>query len=307
MRIQFLGIPLIALAMSAFTLGPMIAQEEKEEKEKVEKADDKDQESEEEEEPEEEEVSFKSLEKKYNDAMAEFSRAYSKAETDAEKGEIFRELYPDKGDYAEDVFSLVEEDPKSEDSAVALSWLMRGARDDKVVEKVISLLFEHHVESEGMTSVAATLSRQGPSESNEKRMWKILEKSPHDKVKGMTAFYLISYNNRLAASIDDEEMLERMEQFYGEEVIDYVKSKSRESIDADVSELIDMIKNDYADVEYRGEVTLGDKLEAVIFEKENLQIGMKVPDIEGEDIDGVEFKLSDYEGKVVVIDFWGDW
>jgi tetratricopeptide (TPR) repeat protein len=31
------------------------------------------------------------------------------------------------------------------------------------------------------------------------------------------------------------------------------------------------------------------------------------PDIEGEDADGKAFKLSDYRGKVVVIDFWGDW
>lgn len=31
------------------------------------------------------------------------------------------------------------------------------------------------------------------------------------------------------------------------------------------------------------------------------------PDIVGEDVDGKEFKLSDYRGKVVVLDFWGFW
>ena len=31
------------------------------------------------------------------------------------------------------------------------------------------------------------------------------------------------------------------------------------------------------------------------------------PEIKGEDVDGKSFKLSDYRGKVVVIDFWGDW
>jgi peroxiredoxin len=34
---------------------------------------------------------------------------------------------------------------------------------------------------------------------------------------------------------------------------------------------------------------------------------MVAPDIESEDLDGVKFKLSDYRGKVVVLDFWGDW
>ena len=43
------------------------------------------------------------------------------------------------------------------------------------------------------------------------------------------------------------------------------------------------------------------------FEKTRLQIGQEVPDIEGVDLDGVKFKLSDYRGKVVVLDFWGHW
>ncbi|MHC5065275.1 MAG: peroxiredoxin family protein [Planctomycetota bacterium] len=43
------------------------------------------------------------------------------------------------------------------------------------------------------------------------------------------------------------------------------------------------------------------------FKLENLQVGMVAPDIVAKDLDGVEFKLSDYRGKVVVIDFWGDW
>lgn len=43
------------------------------------------------------------------------------------------------------------------------------------------------------------------------------------------------------------------------------------------------------------------------FKLERLQVGMVAPDIIGKDLDGVEFSLSDYRGKVVVIDFWGDW
>lgn len=35
--------------------------------------------------------------------------------------------------------------------------------------------------------------------------------------------------------------------------------------------------------------------------------GHRAPEIEGEDIDGVRFKLSDYRGRVVMLDFWGHW
>ena len=41
--------------------------------------------------------------------------------------------------------------------------------------------------------------------------------------------------------------------------------------------------------------------------KVGFEIGNLAPEISGADIDGVKFKLSDYRGKVVVLDFWGDW
>ena len=37
------------------------------------------------------------------------------------------------------------------------------------------------------------------------------------------------------------------------------------------------------------------------------KVDAPAPEIEGEDVDGKKFKLSDYRGKVVMIDFWGDW
>jgi hypothetical protein len=37
------------------------------------------------------------------------------------------------------------------------------------------------------------------------------------------------------------------------------------------------------------------------------RVGLTALEIEGEDIDGKRFKLSDYRGKVVLLDFWGNW
>ncbi len=44
-----------------------------------------------------------------------------------------------------------------------------------------------------------------------------------------------------------------------------------------------------------------------VYKLEHLRPGMVAPDIVGADTGGVEFRLSVYRGKVVVIDFWGDW
>jgi hypothetical protein len=38
-----------------------------------------------------------------------------------------------------------------------------------------------------------------------------------------------------------------------------------------------------------------------------VRVGNLALDIQGEDVDGQRFKLSDYRGKVVLLDFWGDW
>ncbi len=47
-----------------------------------------------------------------------------------------------------------------------------------------------------------------------------------------------------------------------------------------------------------------DRGAALLRERDHLQIGMTAPDFEATDADGVTFRLSDYRGKVVVLDFW---
>jgi hypothetical protein len=47
--------------------------------------------------------------------------------------------------------------------------------------------------------------------------------------------------------------------------------------------------------------------EGRIFRYTNLVVGKKVPDFEAVDADGNVFRLSDYAGKVTVVDFWGFW
>ena len=52
---------------------------------------------------------------------------------------------------------------------------------------------------------------------------------------------------------------------------------------------------------------IGPRAEDALFQIQFLTIGKVAPDIEAEDVDGVTFKLSDYRGKIILLDFWGDW
>jgi AhpC/TSA family len=49
------------------------------------------------------------------------------------------------------------------------------------------------------------------------------------------------------------------------------------------------------------------KAKGSLFALENLAIGMVAPNISGTDHEGKSFNLSEYKGKVVVLDFWGFW
>jgi cytochrome oxidase Cu insertion factor (SCO1/SenC/PrrC family) len=53
--------------------------------------------------------------------------------------------------------------------------------------------------------------------------------------------------------------------------------------------------------------TVGERTKAELFELVFLARGKPAPEIEGEDQDGKHFRLSDYKGKVVLLDFWGNW
>ena len=52
---------------------------------------------------------------------------------------------------------------------------------------------------------------------------------------------------------------------------------------------------------------MGEAAGSARFALRHLAIGKPAPEIEGEDIDGKPLRLSDYRGKVVVLDFWGHW
>ncbi|MAF64127.1 MAG: hypothetical protein CMJ84_00520 [Planctomycetes bacterium] len=52
---------------------------------------------------------------------------------------------------------------------------------------------------------------------------------------------------------------------------------------------------------------LRDELKGLIEVREKFGVGLIAPDIEGVDLDGAAFRLSDYKGQILFVDFWGDW
>ena len=66
--------------------------------------------------------------------------------------------------------------------------------------------------------------------------------------------------------------------------------------------LLRRASDQFGDVKLAGGGTVGDKARLEL--DDNLVVGKVPPEIEGQDQDGKTFKLSDYKGKVVLLDFW---
>ncbi|HJP02985.1 MAG TPA: hypothetical protein QF764_14560 [Planctomycetota bacterium] len=60
-------------------------------------------------------------------------------------------------------------------------------------------------------------------------------------------------------------------------------------------------------IEEYPETTYAEDAARALFQSRYLAIGKTPPDFETTDADGVAFRLSDYRGKIVVVDFWGFW
>jgi cytochrome oxidase Cu insertion factor (SCO1/SenC/PrrC family) len=52
--------------------------------------------------------------------------------------------------------------------------------------------------------------------------------------------------------------------------------------------------------------TVGRKAKNELFDQRYLSIHGAAPEVKGTDQDGKHFKLSDYKGKVVLLDFWSE-
>jgi hypothetical protein len=185
---------------------------------------------------------------------------------------------------AQEVMKLVEKNPKGDIAVDALIWVVEQAGATPAGHKAVDLLVKDHMQSKRLADICTVLSFYFDSAA-ERYLETIMEKSPHKEVQGQACYALAS-----ALKTESE----------GE------KSKDREKIRKRADQLFERVVDKYGAVK-QGNSTLADKAKGDLFEIRSLAVGKVVPQIEGEDIGGKKFKLTDYRGKVVALDFWGNW
>lgn len=240
----------------------------------------------------------------YDDDRSAFMKAYRKASTQDEKSRIRRELNPDSEKVASDLLVIVEQNPDDPATFEALNWVATNVRQGEKHDSAIEQLFDKYIEREELKDLCSAIAGGMPTQQTEQRLKTLIEKSPHDDVKGMATYTLAGYLARLPDMVefaDDP----RLAKALGEDGVAYLKGFTQD--DDAVEALYESVMTSYADVKGPRNTLLSERAEKALFALRYLAIGKVAPDIEGEDVDGESFKLSDYRGKVVMLDFWGDW
>lgn len=220
----------------------------------------------------------------------EFQKAYSnlvsdfrKAKTDKKKNEIRKRIPKLNQEFAPKFLKAAEADPKSDVGFQCLSWVLQRQRSGKQFDRALDLIAKHHVTHKNIVRVTSGLLRS-QSKKASKFLEAVMKKHPDKTVKGQISITLAAKLKRTAEMEGDLKLYAKAEKAYENAAAEYGSVRVPRSgtvAKASADALKDM----------RGPRALG-KI---------------APEIEAEDLDGETFKLSEYRGKVVLIDFWGNW
>jgi hypothetical protein len=159
------------------------------------------------------------------------------------------------------------------------------AAQGKRYSKQFAANYLARVKPERIAQLCQVLS-YSTDEVSETLLRALLEKDPRREVQGLASLTLA------------QELKRRLEMTPagGEATASQVRSESEK--------LLRRAFDEFGDVKLAVGGTVGDKAKLELDDILHLAVGKVAPEIEGKDQDGNQFKLSDYRGKVVLLDFW---
>jgi hypothetical protein len=256
----------------------------------------------------------KSLIADYEKAQTDFYTKYGEAKTDEERTKLQSEMpQPDKT--VARLFELAQKNPKDESVCPkALIWAIQyagyNAAGVETRSKALDQMCRDHAKSDQVGQVVLSLAYI-PSPAAERFLRAVVESNPKTEIKGKATYALGEYLKHAAENAsnlkDHPDNAKSIESCAGKDAIKYLQESDPAKMAKEAERLFETAAEKYADIEVYPKHTVGDLAKGELFEIRNLAIGMIAPEIEGDDLDGKGFKLSEYRGKVVVLDFWGNW
>jgi hypothetical protein len=180
--------------------------------------------------------------------------------------------------------------------------------------RALAILQRDHVRSDKLGPVCQQVVF-GFHQSHEAFLRAVVEKNPHREVQGLACLSLAQFlNDRLnrldvLKDQDQPEFTARYYRVFGKDFVEALQRQDRAKVAREAEMLFARAADRYGDVKipvtfYGSGGVIGEKAKAELFQIRHLAVGKEAPEIEEEDQDGKRFKLSDYRGKVVLLDFW---
>lgn|GEM_PF-2522349 len=195
---------------------------------------------------------------------------------------------------------LLAENDGDDAALTVIAWMLNNRTNDS--ENCEVILAAKHMQSEKLESLLTQFSPL-----SEGFVRQVIAQTPHKSVRAAAQVTLAGKLNediqtaeRLKGAPEEERA--QYEGWLGKERLEAIGKLDVEAARKEVIALYQTIERE-ADPKSEAAKTAAGEL----FELRNLAVGMPAPEIEGPDLDGVAFKLSDYRGKVVLLDFWGNW
>jgi hypothetical protein len=253
---------------------------------------------------------YKALLKKQEDAQEEAMKAYQAAKTDADRQEAEKK-FPDRKEYAKQFLALADRHPDDPAAVDALVWAATRVQESPERNQALDRLLRDHLGSDKLGQVCSSLAYSLPTGKEEAFLNGVIAKGRDRTSRAAACLSLGVFRQRTA---EFAEILRKKGQkgwldnpsLKG--VREQLAKADPESHRKEAEATFERVGREFGDVKAPyGDDTYGERAAGYLFEMRNLVIGKKAPDIEGEDLDGKSLKLSDYRGKVVVLDFWGNW
>jgi hypothetical protein len=251
------------------------------------------------------------IQQEYDDAQKAFSEAYKAADTDSAKQKIIDEKYPKAETWFPRLLEIAKANARQPLGMRALLWIVNQDADSPAGREAVAMLGREHADSPGLTEACDALTYSVGREI-EAFLRTAMKSSPHVEVRARAAYSLAqvarrsaSLSRRLADPSDPEDK-KNIEKWY-EGRTDYIAAVDAAKFEKEAEDLLVLVKDQHGKIEAGWGGTLGERAEGDLFEIRNLAVGKVAPEITGEDLFGKALKLTDFAGKVVVLDFWGHW
>jgi hypothetical protein len=207
------------------------------------------------------------------------------------------------------------DDPVAVDSLTQAVWMANHSSfptegPDGPGRRAMTLLLRDYAESDRLGPICLRIANCFGREYEE-FLRGLLARSPHDNVQGLATLALAQFLKDRTRRLDQlgemPELAGDYERIFGREFLDELSRQDRGQVDAEIVSLLERAASEYSEVKIPYGATVAAQAKAELFEFRYLAVGQEAPEIEGVDQFGVRFKLGDYRGLVVLLDFWHEY